>query len=115
MLDACRLAGLSALETHYADVNAPTQCGCERWRCVDKLARMRGPGESFSHVIMRLAAANAASRPPLAGNFAGSPPPKAAVRPIRLVSGRCRFRPPLTPSRRAALKGSPADAASARA
>ena len=34
MLVACRLAGLSALEGHYADVNAPAQ--------------MPGRGESYS-------------------------------------------------------------------
>ena len=30
MLVACRLAGLSALEAHYADINARTQCQCVR-------------------------------------------------------------------------------------
>ena len=49
MLVACRLAGLSALEGHYADVDAHAQM-------LDRLMAMRGPGESYSDVILRLLA-----------------------------------------------------------
>ena len=64
MLVACRLAGLSALGAHYADINARTQSG------VDELQErrrprpsegMRSPGESYCDVILRLA--GRASRP----------------------------------------------------
>jgi hypothetical protein len=87
MLAASRLAGLSALERHYAGVNGrarnegPTRdisvgrprlsgcCGLRvRQPCAvlphavpaggpERLARLRGPSETFSHVILRLAAA----------------------------------------------------------
>jgi hypothetical protein len=53
MLAACRLAGLSALEGHYADDNAQAQSGVEA--ALDRLRAMRGPGESYSNVILRLA------------------------------------------------------------
>ena len=44
MLVACRLAGLSALEGHYAGLNTLPQ-----WRA------LRGRGEDYSQVILRLA------------------------------------------------------------
>ena len=50
MLVACRLAGLSALEAHYAGVRARTQCEA-------RARTMRGPGESASDVVLRLASA----------------------------------------------------------
>jgi hypothetical protein len=46
MLVACRLAGLSALGGHYAGLNTLRQ-----WRA------LRGRGEDYSQVILRLAAA----------------------------------------------------------
>jgi hypothetical protein len=55
MLVACRLAGLSALEGHYADINARTQCGVEeqQGRRRPRLSEeMRRPVESCSDVIL---------------------------------------------------------------
>ena len=57
MLVACRLAGLSALEAHYADVNAQAQSGVEgqQDRRRPRLSEeMRRPVESCSDVILRL-------------------------------------------------------------
>jgi hypothetical protein len=57
MLVACRLAGLSALETHYADDSAQAQSGIEEQqerRYSRPSEAMRSPGESYSDVILRL-------------------------------------------------------------
>jgi hypothetical protein len=58
MVVACRLAGLSALEGHYADDNAQAQSGVEgqQDRRRPRLSEeMRRPVESCSDVILRLA------------------------------------------------------------
>jgi hypothetical protein len=59
MLVACRLAGLSALEAHYADGNARAQSGVDEQqerRHSRPSEAMRSPGESYSDVIMRIVA-----------------------------------------------------------
>jgi hypothetical protein len=56
MVVAYRLAGLSALEAHYAGVDAHAQI-------LDRPMAMRGPGESLSDVILRLVQSEAASPP----------------------------------------------------
>ena len=58
MLVACRLAGLSALERHYAGVDAHAQM-------LGRLTAMRGPGESYSDVILRLVEIDARGSKPL--------------------------------------------------
>jgi hypothetical protein len=58
VLVACLLAGLSALETYRAGVRVGAQfgapCGCAAW-LTDRLTALRGPGEGYSDVILRLA------------------------------------------------------------
>jgi hypothetical protein len=61
MLVACRLAGLCALEGHYADDNAQAQSGVEA--VLARLRAMRGPGESYSDVILRLVGIKGACAP----------------------------------------------------
>jgi hypothetical protein len=55
---ACRLAGLSALEAHYAGVDAHAQM-------LGRLTAMRGPGATYSDVILRLVELEAALLPAL--------------------------------------------------
>jgi hypothetical protein len=58
MLVACRLAGLSALEAHYADVVAPTQSGAgERVYWLEN--RLRG-SHSWGREALACLGANAA-------------------------------------------------------
>jgi hypothetical protein len=58
MLVACRLACLSALGAHYADDTAQAQSGVEEQQDRRRPLRcMRRPVESYSDVILRLAAA----------------------------------------------------------
>ena len=48
MLVACRLAGISALDAHYADLNALAQSGVDEHRSdavLDRLRAMRKLGE----------------------------------------------------------------------
>jgi hypothetical protein len=62
MLVAYRLAGLFALGAHYAGINELAQSGVDEHRSdavLDRLRAMRGPGESYSDVILRLAEAAA--------------------------------------------------------
>jgi hypothetical protein len=55
MLVACRLAGLSALETYYAGVRARAQCGA------DPSKGHARSGESYSDVILRVTKARTGS------------------------------------------------------
>ena len=58
MLVACRLAGLSALEAHYADDQRSSAIrrrrGTGATPVLDRLRAMRRPGESYSDVSLRL-------------------------------------------------------------
>ncbi len=54
MLVACRLAGLSALETHYADVNRRAQCSATCGRSLNASSRWRQKLEDW-HAIAGVA------------------------------------------------------------
>jgi hypothetical protein len=87
MLAACRLAGLSALDVQYAGVGAHAQM-------LDRLAAMRGPGESYSDLILRLVGWAATGARPQAF---GTGRARASLGEQERLDREMRFGPPDAP------------------